>query len=63
MPRKYRTPYRGFPVTYNGQRGATLHILIKRVDGMVETELEKQIPGMDSYQVKQLLALAYPVSS
>eukprot|EP00973_Karenia_brevis_P082022 11371856-Karenia_brevis.AAC.1 len=34
MSRKYRTPYRGFPVTYNGKRGATLQIIIKRVDGV-----------------------------
>eukprot|EP00973_Karenia_brevis_P009456 1276147-Karenia_brevis.AAC.1 len=63
MPRKYRTPYRGFPVTYDGKRGATLHIIIKRVDGAVETDVEKKRPGMDGYQVRQLLALAYPVSS
>eukprot|EP00973_Karenia_brevis_P046615 6466229-Karenia_brevis.AAC.1 len=46
-----------------GKGGATLQIIIKRVDGAVETDLEKQMPGMDSYQVRQLLALAYPVSS
>eukprot|EP00973_Karenia_brevis_P062088 8634767-Karenia_brevis.AAC.1 len=63
MPRKYRTPYRGFPVTYDGTRGATLQIDIKRVDGVVETEVGKQMPGMESSQIKQLLAQAYPVSS
>eukprot|EP00973_Karenia_brevis_P016137 2208481-Karenia_brevis.AAC.1 len=60
MPRKYRTPYRGFPVAYDGKRGATLQIDIKRVDGVVETDVERQMPGMGSSQIKQLLAGAYP---
>eukprot|EP00973_Karenia_brevis_P052425 7284254-Karenia_brevis.AAC.1 len=35
-PRKYRTPYRGFPIMYDGKRGATRQIDIKRADGVVE---------------------------
>eukprot|EP00973_Karenia_brevis_P063413 8814360-Karenia_brevis.AAC.1 len=50
IPRKYRTPYRGFSAVYDGRRGATLQIIFKRSDGMVENDVEKQIPGMDSYQ-------------
>eukprot|EP00973_Karenia_brevis_P031046 4282951-Karenia_brevis.AAC.1 len=63
MPRKYRTPYRGFPVVYDGKRGATLEIDIKRSDGVVEANVERQMPGMESLQIKQLLAHAYPVTS
>eukprot|EP00973_Karenia_brevis_P043403 6015662-Karenia_brevis.AAC.1 len=58
MPRKYRTPYRGFPIMYDGKRGSTLQIdnVIKRSDGVVEANVEKQMPGMESSQIKQLLA-------
>eukprot|EP00973_Karenia_brevis_P003812 527268-Karenia_brevis.AAC.1 len=60
VPRKYRTPYRGYPVVYDGKRGSTLQIDIKRADGVVEANVEKQMPGMESSQIKQLLAYAYP---
>eukprot|EP00973_Karenia_brevis_P031477 4342950-Karenia_brevis.AAC.1 len=63
VERKYRTPYRGYPAVYDGSRGATLEITIKGADGVFEEDVELQLPGMDSYQVKALIALAYPVPS
>eukprot|EP00973_Karenia_brevis_P051163 7106805-Karenia_brevis.AAC.1 len=55
MPRKFRAPYRGFPASYNGKRGATLEIIIKRSDGVIEKDVDKQMPGMDSTRVRKLL--------